>query len=230
MAGMAIDTFELLDEDGRSLPGHLVTAGAAAVIVVHETFGLNEQMKGVARRLAAHGGLTAFVVDLFGGQTTGDTAAGYNLAQRVSWKAAFDLIRRARRSLSDLGDGAKVGVVGFSFGGGVALAAAAQIPEIAACVSFYGIPTPDKGDLGRIACKVQGHFAKLDRQVAPDRVDALEQKLAQLGVSAELHRYDAQHSFMNEVRKDTYSYFNAEHGWARMLAFLRRELEVSGPT
>lgn len=225
---MAADTFELLGEDGRALPGYLVAAGPAAVIVVPEIFGLNEQMKNTVRRLASEGGLTAFGVDVFDGRTTSDLAIGFSMAQHMSWKAAIDQIRKARRALSDLGDGARVGVMGFCFGGGVALAAAAHIPEIAACVPFYGIPTPERADLGNIACKVQGHYAKFDKHVSKDRVDAFEQKLADAGVQAEIHRYHAQHAFMNEVRKESYSAYNAQHAWARTLAFLRRELLPGG--
>jgi carboxymethylenebutenolidase len=224
MAAMATDTFELLGPDGAPLPGYLVAGGPAAVIVVHEIFGLNEQIRGVARKLAAEGGFTAFAIDLFEGQSTYDLATGFRFAQHMSWKAAIDLIRKARQALSDLGGGSKVGVVGFCFGGGVALAAAAHIPELAACVPFYGIPTKERADVTRIRCKVQGHFANQDKHVTPDRVNALEQLLTDAGVGNEIHRYNAQHAFMNEVRKESFSSYNSQHAWHRTMAFLRREL------
>jgi carboxymethylenebutenolidase len=220
---MVRDTFELLDDNGRPLPGFSVANGPEAVIIIHEVLGLNEQIKKVARRVAAEG-FTAFAVDLFSGQTTVDMALGFRIAQVMNWKLAIDLIRRSARALTVLGDGAKVGVMGFSFGGGVALAAAAHIPEIAACVTYYGIPGVERADLTRIQCKVQGHFAKLDKHVTKDRVDALEQKLAAAGVSAELHRYQAEHQFFNEIRKPTYSNYNSQHAWHRTIAFLKREL------
>jgi carboxymethylenebutenolidase len=224
MTVMVKDTFELLDDAGRTLAGYMVASGQAAVVVIHEVFGLNEQIRNVARRVAGEG-FTAFAVDLFNGQTTGDMAHGFHVAQVVNWKTAIESVRKAVRALAALGDGAKVGVMGFSFGGGVALAAAANIPEIAACVSFYGIPTVQKADVTRIQCKVQGHFAKFDKHVAKDRVDALEQKLADAGVAAEIHRYHAEHAFFNETRKQTYSNYNSQHSWHRAMAFFRRELE-----
>jgi carboxymethylenebutenolidase len=228
MTAMATDTFELLDEDGRQLPGYLVSAGPAAVIVVHEVFGLNEQIKNVARRLARDANVTAFAVDLFEGRTTLDVATGYKMAQLLRWKTAIDVIRKARQALSDLGGGSRVGVMGFSFGGGVALAAAAHIPELAVCVPFYGIPTVEKADVTRIRGKVMGHFAKFDKHVSMQRVDALEQKLTEAGVAAEIFRYHADHMFFNEVRKPTHSQYNSDHAWHRTLAFLKRELLPGG--
>jgi carboxymethylenebutenolidase len=223
MTVMAKDTFELLDDAGRSLPGFGVASGPEAVVVIHEVLGLNEQIKKVARRVAAEG-FTTFAVDLFNGQTTMDMATGFRVAQLMNWKWAIDLVRRAVHGLSALGDGAKVGVLGFSWGAGVALAAAAHIPEIAACVPFYGLPGVERADLTRIQCKIQGHFAKLDKHVTKDRLDALEQKLQAAGVKAELHRYQADHQFFNEARKTTYSSYNSQHAWHRTIAFLKREL------
>jgi carboxymethylenebutenolidase len=223
MTLMAKDTFELLDDSGRALPGYMVAAGPEAVVIIHEALGLNEQIKKVARRVAAEG-FTAFAVDLFDGHVTQDMATGFRVAQLMNWNTAIDVVRRSVRALSAVGDGAKVGVMGFSFGGGVALAAAAHIPEIAACVPFYGIPITERADLTRIACKVQGHFAKMDKQISKDRVDALEQKLAAAGVPAEIHRYQAEHQFFNETRKVTHSNYNSQHAWHRTIAFLKREL------
>jgi len=80
---MTADTFELLDEDGRPLPGYLVSAGPAAMILVHEVFGLNEQIKNVARRLARDANVTTFAVDLYEGRTTLDLSEGYKMAQLI---------------------------------------------------------------------------------------------------------------------------------------------------
>jgi carboxymethylenebutenolidase len=223
MTLMAKDTFELLDEEGRAIPGYMVANGPEAVIILHEVYGLNEHIKNVARRVAALG-FTAFALDLFSGQTTQDMATGYRIAQLMSWKAAIGLIQRAASALRALGDGAKVGVLGFSFGGGVALAAAAHLPELAACVTYYGIPTVERADLTRIACKVQGHFAQFDKHVGKDRVDALEQKLTSAGIPADLHRYHAEHAFFNETRKQSYSNYSSQQAWHRTVVFLKREL------
>jgi carboxymethylenebutenolidase len=220
---MATDTFELLDADGNSLPGYLATDAAPAVVLLHEVLGLNEQMRGTARKMAGEG-VSVFALDLFDGKTTGDTAVGFKLAQRMHWMSAIERVRRARQALADLGAGARVGVVGFGLGGALALAAASYIPELAACVPFYGIPTPDRADLSRIGCKVQAHFAREDKLISLSRVDELAEALTGFGVTNEVHRYQAQHGFMNEVRKATFSPYNSQHAWHRMMAFLKREL------
>jgi carboxymethylenebutenolidase len=227
MAADPHDPHTLFDADGNELPGYLVATLPPAVIIVHEVFGLNEQIRGVARRYAADG-FTTFAVDLFGGRVTRDMASGIRTAQLMSWKTAVQQIREAAAALVARARGpAKVGVLGFSFGGGVALAAAAQIPELSACVTFYGIPTNERADVNRIGCRVQGHFARFDKHVSNDRVDAFESRLQAAGVGAEIHRYHAEHAFFNETIKESHSASNTELSFRRSAAFMRKELTGS---
>lgn len=218
------DSFELIGPDGRTIDGYLLAvARAPAVIVLHEIFGLNEQIKGVVRRLVNQG-FTAMALDLYSGRTTTDIATGFGLAQQVDWKAAVARIRTATHSLSEFGEGAKVGILGFSLGGGVALAAASYIPQLSACATFYGLPGAGQADITRIQCKIQGHFASIDRHVPEERVSQLEERLAQFGIPSEIFRYEAAHHFFNEVRQDTHSAYNAQLAWYRLIQYLQSEL------
>jgi carboxymethylenebutenolidase len=191
---------------------------------VPDVFGLTEQMRGVARRFAAEG-FTSFAIDILDGRTTSDPALGFKNAQLLQWKAAMERIRAAVAALASAGG--KVGVCGWGFGAAVALAAAAHVPEIAGCVIWYGLPTPQQANFARIGCKVQGHFARFDQQISNDRVDGLEAKLAAAGVSAELHRYHAEHFFFDETRKVAHSMSNTELSFRRAVSFLRMQLTGS---
>jgi carboxymethylenebutenolidase len=223
---MSEDANRLFAEDGGAIPGYLVPARPESVVVVHHAYGLTEHMRAVARRYAAEG-LTVFAPDLFGGRTAGDPAMGFRIAQLVNWKAAMEHIRRAVAALAARDPSARVGVLGFSFGGAVAIAAAANVPEIAACVTFYGIPTAERANLSQIRCKVQGHFARFDKHVSNDRVDQLESRLQAAGVAVEVHRYHAEHDFFNDTRRETHSAANSELTFRRSVAFLRKELTGS---
>jgi carboxymethylenebutenolidase len=219
------DPSVLRNDDGSHVPGFLVPAQPPSVIVVHEVFGLNNQIRGVARRFAAEG-FTTFAVDVLDGRVTSDLAAGLKaVTLALNWKRAIEIIRTATGLLRR--GGGKVGIIGFSFGGALAVAAAAHIPELAGCVTWYGIPTKERGDINRINCRVQGHFGRFDKQVSNDRVDAFEAKLGDAGVGAEIHRYHAEHDFFNETLKDTFSASNTELSFRRAAAFMKKELTGS---
>jgi carboxymethylenebutenolidase len=215
----------LTTSDGRPLPGFLdetAGAGAPAVLVVHEYWGLNEQVRGVARRLAAEGFL-AFAVDLFHGQLASNADEASRLLQALDAQQALADLHQAVQALLPKSSG-RVGVLGFCMGGGYALATAAANPEVKACVPFYGIPSPQVADVTRIVCKVLGHYASRDSFVSGERVNALEKALAAAGVSATLYRYQADHAFANERRPEVFAPEAAALAWRRTLDFLHREL------
>jgi carboxymethylenebutenolidase len=216
---------ELVSTDGSPLRGFLddsAGGGAPALIVIHEWWGLNEQVRGVARRLAADG-FCAFAVDLFGGTVAKDAEEARALMQALDTKRALADLHAAVKALAARSSG-RVGVLGFCMGGAYALATAAHNPEVKAAVAFYGIPSPQLADVSRIAGQVLGHYASRDTHVSPERVDALEKTLAKAGVQATLYRYEADHAFANEKRPEVYAPEAAALAWSRTLAFLHRVL------
>jgi len=216
---------QLVAQDGATLPGFLDdSAGpdAPAVLVIHEWWGLNEQVKGVARRLAADGFL-AFAVDLFRGSLAKDSAEASALMQALDAKRALADLHAAVQALLPRAGG-RVGVMGFCMGGGYALATAAHNKEVQAAVAYYGIPQPAMADVKQIKAKVLGHYASRDGHVSPERVDALQKTLSEAGVTATIHRYQADHAFANETRPEVYAPAAAELAWKRTLAFLHETL------
>lgn len=111
-------------------------------------------------------------------------------------------------------------MVGFSMGGAFALATAAMVPEIRACVPFYGVPRPDM-DLSKVRARVMGHYVPNDAHVPAERLAQMEGELQRVDVPVTIHRYDAQHSFFNDQLPQVYSPENAKIAWERTLAFLR---------
>jgi carboxymethylenebutenolidase len=216
---------QLTNADGSPVLGFLddsAGAGAPAVIVIHEWWGLNDQVRGVARRLAAEGFL-AFAVDLFHGGLAKDAGQAASMMQALDGKRAMADLHAAVQALLPR-SGARVGVLGFCMGGAYALATAAHNPEVKAAVAYYGIPSPALADVKRIQGKVLGHYASRDTHVSPERVEALEKTLASAGVKATLHRYEADHAFANEKRPEVYAPAASELAWKRTLAFLHEVL------
>lgn len=223
MAGQA----KLTDAKGQELAGYLSEApggkARGAVVLIHEWWGLNAHIRGIADRLA-HEGFTVFAVDLYGGRVAKEAKEAEQLMNGLDWGKAAAALRSATEALRQRAPGTKVAIMGFCMGGALTLLAAANDPGLDAAVPFYGIPPEQGADVTRIRAPVLGHFAKNDDWCTPGRVDALEKKLKGANVAAEIHRYDAGHAFFNDTRPEVYSRDNAETAWKRTVDFLHAKL------
>ena len=187
--------------DGASVSGYLAEpahpAGAPGVVVIQEWWGLNDQIRGVADRLAL-AGYRALVPDLYRGKSTVEAEEAHHLMTDLNFAdAASQDIAGAVRWLGS--DGAKVGVTGFCMGGALTLLAACLVPDIDAVVTWYGFPPLEYLDASKIKAPLLGHWATQDQAFAIADVDTLEAKLKEAGVKLEFHRYLAQHGFANET-------------------------------
>jgi len=217
--------------DGKECSGFYVepaaAKGAPGVVVIQEWWGLNDQIKGVASRLAA-AGYRALVPDLYRGKVGVDEEEAAHLMNALDFgDAAGQDVRGALQYLRQ--DSAKVAVMGFCMGGALTLLAAANVPEADAAITWYGFPPLDYIDASKIKIPIMGHWATKDAFFNIEQVDALEQKLKQAAVPFEFHRYDAQHAFANEtlVNPPIAAKFDAsaaETAWQRTMAFLKKHI------
>jgi carboxymethylenebutenolidase len=187
-----------------------------AVVVVQEWWGLNEQIQRTAERLAAEG-FVALAPDLYHGKLARTADEASHMMNDLDWgramkdlAGAVDYLRAHPR-----GNG-KVAITGFCMGGALTLAAAADIPGLAAAVPFYGVPG-DK-DWSKVTVPIQAHFSKTDDWATPAKIEAIGERVHG---PFELFLYDADHAFMNEKRPEVYSPRDAEAAWQRLVDFLR---------
>jgi len=217
--------------DGKDCSGFYVepAAGSRApgIVVIQEWWGLNDQIKGVANKLAAQG-YRALVPDLYRGQIGLDAKEAEHLMGGLNFgDAAGQDVRGAVQHLKKTS--AKVGVTGFCMGGALTLLSALHVPEADAIVVWYGFPPLDYVDATKIKAPLMGHFATEDAFFPIAQVDVLEQKLKAAGVTYTFHRYKAQHAFANETAVNSpiatkYEPTAAETAWQRTLAFLAQHL------
>ncbi len=217
---------ELKRPDGQTAHGYLAEPSGAPrgnVVVIQEWWGLTDQIRGVCDRLAADG-FRALAPDLYDGELAKNAdEAGAKMGALDFGKAVSQYIRGSAQHLAGMPAAERknqVTVLGFCMGGALTLLAAANVPEIASAVCFYGIPPEQFLDPSTIKIPLLAHFAKLDDWCTPQRVDQLERKLTEGNVPFTLHRYDAQHAFMNENRPEVHDPKNAEVAWERTRAFL----------
>lgn len=219
--------------DGKTVDGYLVeppnTANAPGIVVIQEWWGLDDQIKEVANRLAS-AGYRALVPDLYRGKLALEAHEAEHLMNDLNFgDAASQDIRGAVQYLKATGS-AKVAVTGFCMGGALTVLSACFVPELDATVVWYGNPPAEFVDAKNITKPMMGHWSMQDEFFSPASVDELEQKLKLAGVEHEFHRYDAKHAFANPQSDSRglaplqYHPQAAELAWKRSLEFLKKHL------
>jgi len=219
--------------DGKSLSGYLAEpahpAGAPAIVVIQEWWGVNEQIRGVADRLAV-AGYFALVPDLYRGKATVEADEAHHLMTGLDFgDAASQDIRGAVQYLKTRST--QVGVTGFCMGGALTLLSVCTAPEIDAAVVWYGCPPLEYLDATKITAPLQAHWATQDEFFPTTLIDQLEGKLRMAGVNFDFHRYLAHHAFANEtavgprrIPATQYDPVWSQQAWDRTFRFFGRVL------
>jgi len=195
---------------------------APAVLLIHEWWGLNDQIKTMAAAFAEAGYL-ALAVDLYGGKTGATPEEAQALMKAVDPAAATEALGAWIDWLraSPEGNG-KVATVGWCFGGGWSLNASLARP-VDATVIYYGNVAKTAADLAPLKGPVLGHFATQDKFIDKPMVDGFQQALSEAGKTATIEWYEADHAFANPSG-GRYDEADAALSWDRTLAFLKANL------
>ena len=205
------------------------------VVVLHEAFGLNDDIRRITDRFAAQGYL-ALAPDLYG---WGPTVRCLVSAMRAIYQREgrqYDDIRGARDFVAARDDcTGKVGVIGFCMGGGVAIAASPMGIFDAAAPNYGEVP---KNAIEALegACPMVASYGGRDRMMR-GRPERLEEALVALDVRHDLKVYpDAGHSFWSHhdsglprlidgvFRANGFREQESEDAWSRVLAFFAEHL------
>ena len=201
--------------DGTPSTGYLARPaeggeGAPAILVIHEWWGLNDNIRAMARGKAA------------------DDAEGARALMMASMDHREALEENLRQAYSYLeGQGApRIGSIGWCFGGGWSLRAALLQPtELDGAVIYYGRLETDPAILAPLEVPILGLFGEDDQGIPVDSVHAFASALADLGKDASIHVYPgANHAFANPSGS-SYEAEAAQDAWARTLSFFERTLQ-----
>jgi carboxymethylenebutenolidase len=224
------------------MPDHLVTPPVGegpwpGVIVLHEVFGVDDDIREHAGRLAAAGYL-ALAPDLYEGRGARCIPKTFRDLFKGQGRA-FEVIDAARRGLAERPDcTGRVGVIGFCMGGGFALAAAARGFDAAA--PNYGPLPRDLETALRGSCPLVASYGKRDFEL-PRAAAKLGAVLEHSGVEHDIREYEgAGHSFMNRHNAGPlnpvlrvvgigYHQPSAEDAWGRILRFFDQHLRAPRP-
>ena len=198
---------------------------AGAVVLIHEWWGLNDQIKAVAQEYAENGYL-ALAIDLYDGKVAKSPEEATALMSSIDpvmatakLTAAIEFLRK-----HELGNG-KVGTVGWCFGGGWSLNASIAAP-VDATVIYYGQVTRGADDLAKLNGPVQCHFGTLDKRINQEMVSGFETEMEKAGKTPSLavFWYDADHAFANPTGA-RYDADEAKLAWERTMAFFGEHLK-----
>ena len=221
--------------DGTSVEAYLIEpanpTNAPGVVVIQEWWGLDDEIKNVANRLAK-AGYRALVPDLYRGKLALEANEAEHLMNDLNFgDAASQDIRGAVQYLKETGS-TKVAVTGFCMGGALTVLSAGLVPECDATVVWYGYPPLEYVDAQAIKKPMLAHWALHDEFFSITGVDQLEEKLQAAGVTYDFQRYDAKHAFANP-KSDArglpplqYNSAAADLAWDRTMAFLKAQLTL----
>jgi carboxymethylenebutenolidase len=219
--------------DGATVEAYLAEPAnakdAPGIVVIQEWWGLDDETRAVADRLAK-AGYRALVPDLYRGKLALEANEAEHLMNNLNFgDAASQDIRGAVQHLKSTGS-AKVVVTGFCMGGALTVLSAGLVPECDGTVVWYGYPPLEYVDAQAIKKPMLAHWALHDEFFSIAGVDQLEQKLKAAGVDYDFQRYDAKHAFANPKADSRhlpplqYNAAAADLAWERTMAFLKVQL------
>lgn len=218
----------------RAMPAGKI--GLPVVLVVSEIFGVHEYIADVCRRLAKEGYL-AIAPELFARHgdprkltSVQDILAGI-IAKVPDATVMTDLDACAAWAAKHGGDGGRLAITGFCWGGRQTWLYAAHNPALKAGVAWYGqldgaanerTPKYPLDLAAQVKAPVLGLYGSADQGIPMEDVGAMKDAIAKAGGKSQIHVYDgAPHAFHADYRP-TYRKDAAEDGWKRLLAWLRQ--------
>ncbi len=199
------------------------------VIVVQEWWGLNENIKDIARRFANEG-YFAIAPDLYSRQgnkvasdpnTAAELMGGLKTPDGIDdLQSTIDWIRGQKETAA-----AKIGITGYCMGGSYATLLPCESKEISAAAPFYGeIPSDDK--IKNLHCPIFYAYGANDGWIQRADVERLAAGLKKFGKPGEAKIYEGcDHGFFNDTRKDVYAPDAAKDAWHRTLKLFAENLK-----
>jgi carboxymethylenebutenolidase len=191
--------------DGAQASAYLLKAPATTnkyLFVFHEWWGLNDHIKAEAERLydILDSTVTVMAPDIYDGQIATTQEKASELMQGISNERAQAIIQGA---INYAGENARIGTIGWCFGGGMSLNASILAGEKGAgCVMYYGMPVKEEKAIAPLSADILGIFARQDDWINEEVVSDFKQLCEETGKNLEVHWFDAVHAFANPSNPD----------------------------
>lgn len=185
--------------DGKDGNGYFIKSEKPSnkyIFVFHEWWGLNDYIKKESDELKSKlGDVNILAIDLYDGKVASNREDAAKFMQSVNQERAVNIIKGA---IKFAGSDAKIGTLGWCFGGGWSLQASLILgKQGSACVMYYGIIENNPETFKELNAPVLGIFAEKDGWVNPEVYGNLEKNIKAAGKKITIKSFDADHAFAN---------------------------------
>lgn len=185
--------------DGIEANAYFIKSAKASnrwIFVFQEWWGLNDNIKRESENLFSEvGDVNIIALDMYDGKLATDRESAGKYMGEFKQERGDQIVRGA---LAFAGPNAKVGTVGWCFGGGQSLLASLIAgKQAAACVMYYGMPVEDVALLKTLNCDVLNIWGSQDQWINKSVMDKFEANMKLAGKNLTIKSYDANHGFAN---------------------------------
>ncbi|MDQ2856918.1 MAG: dienelactone hydrolase family protein, partial [Acidobacteriota bacterium] len=215
---MNIETLNLATTQGptTALVARPDEGVSAAIVLIHEWWGINDHIRDLAGRYA-HEGYLCVAPDLYRGRVTKDAQEASALMHALALADGMEIIRKAIDATKETYGVAQFGITGYCMGGTFALRAACELDELGASAPFYG-DVPEDEVLAKLRVPTLFIAGSRDNWITPEKVNGLKEAALKYDLPIEAVSYDADHAFFNDTRPEAYNAAAAADAWQRVLA------------
>ncbi len=193
------------------------------IVMIHEWWGLNDNIKEMAEKLASHG-YVVLAVDLYNGEVATTSDQARQLITSFDTDVGIKNMNFATTYVQENHNVEKLGSIGWCFGGGQSLNLALNNEDMDATVIYYGSLVAEQESLSAISWPVLGIFAGLDQGIPVESINDFESSLDELDISNEIHIYPGvDHAFANPSG-ERYAPDESKDAWQKTLKFLESNL------
>jgi carboxymethylenebutenolidase len=198
----------------------------SVVIMVHDFWGMTDNLKQTAEKLNEASGYGVLAVDMYKGQVAKDTTEARKHMQGVTRTYGESVVAGAVKALKTgpLFKADKIGTIGYCFGGGWShTTAILGGQDVDACVIYYGQPDIKDESLTKLKAPVLMIWPTKDRWINKQMVDGFKAAMKKHKKSLQVEAYDADHAFANPTNA-RYNQKAGDDAWAKTLAFYKKHL------